>query len=112
MRRLHWLALMALAVVSIGGAEADSLEADKQALAELQAYIGQWKGVGQPRRGSTKDAWIERSDWAWKFADKRAAIAFECPQGKMYSSGELRPGEKAGEFRFIGTLPDGKTKEE
>jgi YHS domain-containing protein len=106
------LALIAVAALGIGGAEPDTQEADKAALAALQSYIGQWKGVGQPRRGVTKDAWIERADWAWKFTDKRAAISFESPQGKIYRSGELRPGSKPGEFRFRGTLPDGKTQEE
>lgn len=112
--RRHFLrlSLVAVAMLSIGGADSNPLEADKEALSGLQAYIGQWKGVGQPRRGSTKDAWIEQADWAWKFSDKRAAIAFECPQGKIYKSGELRPGQIQGEYRFIGTLPDGKTQEE
>jgi hypothetical protein len=106
------LIVVGLAALSIGGAEQDSLEADKAALAALQSYVGQWKGVGQPRRGVTKDAWIEQADWAWKFSGKRAAIAFESPQGKIYRNGELRPGGKPGDFRFLGTLPDGKTQEE
>jgi hypothetical protein len=84
---------------------------DKASLAALQDYIGVWKGVGQPRRGSTKGAWTEQADWAWKFAGGRAAIAFESPQGKFFKSGELRPGEKPGQFVLIGTLPDGKSQE-
>jgi hypothetical protein len=104
--------VIALAALSIGGAEQEVLEADKEALSALQSYIGQWKGVGQPRRGVAKDAWIEHADWVWNFSGKRAAIAFDAPQGKIYRSGELRPGGKPGEYRFVGTLPDGKTQEE
>jgi hypothetical protein len=103
--------LIASAALCIAGAETDTREADKQALSALQSYIGQWKGVGQPRRGSTKDAWIEQADWAWKFTANRAAIAFDAPQGKIYRHGELRPGNKPGEFRFVGTLPDGTHEE-
>jgi hypothetical protein len=84
---------------------------DKSSLAALQDFIGVWKGVGQPRRGSTKGAWTEQADWAWKFDKGRAAIAFESPLGKFFKSGELRPGEKTGEFILIGTLPDGETRE-
>jgi YHS domain-containing protein len=101
-----------LSCVCIAGSETETRDADKQALSPLQSYIGQWKGVGQPRRGSTKDAWIEQADWAWKFDGNRAAIAFDSPQGRLYRRGELRPGDKPGEFRFVGTLPDGKTTEE
>ncbi len=105
------LILIALAALCMAGAETDSRDADKQALSALQPYVGQWRGVGQPRRGSTKDAWIELADWAWKFSGNRAAIAFEAPQGKIYRQGELRPGDKPGEFRFVGTLPDGTHEE-
>ena len=28
-------------------------ERDKQALMPLQVFVGEWRGVGQPRRGST-----------------------------------------------------------
>jgi hypothetical protein len=109
--RLTFL-LTSLAALGIARGEDDRREADKRALSALQWCVGQWRGVGQPRRGSTRDAWIEQADWAWKFSGQRAAIAFNAPQGRFYRSGELRPDQKQGQFRFIGTLPDGKTQEE
>ena len=40
-----------------------ALADDKQALAALQSFIGGWKGVGQPKRGSTAGAWTEQAEW-------------------------------------------------
>ena len=88
-----------------------SLAGDKEALAPLQAYIGDWKGVGQPRRGSTQGAWTEQAGWAWKFSESRAAIEFQSPHGKYFHKGELRPSAQPGTFELVGTLPDGKTQE-
>ena len=62
----------------------------REALAELQNYIGDWSGVGQLRRGSTKGAWIESSGWAWKFGDDSASIVFQIKNAKYYPAGELQ----------------------
>ena len=35
----------------------------KLELQEIQEFIGQWKGVGQLKRGSTQGGWIEESLW-------------------------------------------------
>ena len=104
--------ILALCVAGLPAADKEaSIASDKQALAELQAYVGVWKGVGLPRRGSSKGAWSEQADWAWKFSDSRAAIAFQSPQGKYFHGGELRPGSKPGTFELLAMLPDGKTQE-
>jgi len=93
-----------------------SLERDKEALMPLQVFVGQWRGVGQPRRGSTAGAWTEKSDWSWKFEKDSAALAFVTPTepekgaGKYFVAGRLERAEKDAQFRFIATLPDGKTE--
>ena len=105
-----WCLIALWVVTSLGGDEPRTVAADKQALSALQDYIGVWKGVGQPRRGSTKDAWIEQADWAWRFADGRASLVFQSPEGKLFHRGELRAIGK-GEFELIATLPDGQTQQ-
>jgi len=90
---------------------ARQLAIEKASLAPLQSYVGNWRGAGQIKRGSTQGAWAEESDWAWQFADGHAALSFKSPQGKYFSSGRVIPGEKAKEFVLIGILPDGKTEE-
>jgi hypothetical protein len=106
-----WCVILLWAVTAPCADQPNSIDADKQALALLQDYIGGWKGVGQPRRGSTKDAWIEQSEWAWKFTESGALLVFDAPQGKFHRSGELRPGGKPNTFELFATLPDGQTKE-
>lgn len=87
---------------------ADGREADKEALTPLQNYVGAWRGAGQPRRGSTEGAWVEQAEWAWKFPDKGASLAFTAGTPKYLSSGELRPTGKAGQFRLTAKSVDGK----
>jgi hypothetical protein len=106
-----WCLILLWVVTAPGADQPSSVAADKQALSPLQDYIGGWKGVGQPRRGSNKDAWIEQSDWAWKFTESGASLVFDAPQGKVHRSGELRPGDKPNTFEFVATLPDGRTEE-
>src|SRR5262245_12074389 len=126
MRRVLGLLAAACVMALVGGrslgdqpatkqASKSATELDKQALTPLQVFVGEWRGVGQPRRGSTVGAWIEKSEWAWKFEKDAAALVFATPQekegaGKYFVAGRLERGEKEGQFRFIGTLPDGKTQ--
>jgi hypothetical protein len=97
--------------------------ADKRALAPLQAYVGQWRGVGQLKRGSTRGAWTEQSQWSWHFEKGRAALVGDVTGGKYFRQLRVQPGEKPGEFvllaapgdggeaarprRFVGELADG-----
>lgn len=83
----------------------DSLAADKKALAAFQAFVGEWKGVGQPRRGSSQGAWTEESDWAWRFADGHAELTAQLSHNPYFTSLRLQPGDELGKFRLIGTQP-------
>lgn len=88
----------------------DGLAADKDALKPLQSLVGGWRGVGQPQRGSSKGAWTEQVDWAWHFADQRATLAFRADGGKYFVAGDVSPGEKPGEFTFVGRRAGGDEK--
>lgn len=68
---------------------ADSTAAAKAALAKVQALVGQWKGVGQPQRGSTKESWIEQADWSWKFEKGKASLVGTAPKSKYFQRFEL-----------------------
>ena len=81
----------------------------KQALSVLQSFVGDWRGVGQPKRGSTEGAWSEQSQWAWQFGDAAAAIVFAAPASKVFRDGRIVPGDKAGEYRLLATAPGEKT---
>jgi len=52
-------------------------------LQEIQELIGQWKGVGQLKRGSTTGGWIEESLWVWKFGKQESVLVYKSPKGKF-----------------------------
>ena len=87
---------------------AESLDAQKGELAKLQGLVGSWKGVASPVRGSTKDSWVEKADWAWKFSGKSASLAAQIGDGKYLSSVELQPGPKSGAYVLTAKTADGK----
>ena len=102
-------------VLSASAAEppagADKIEEDKKALAPIKACVGEWRGSGTLKGGAQKDAWSEEATWAWDFKEGRAALVYTQTGSRYLSGGRLEAAEN-GAFRFTGTLPDGKTKEE
>lgn len=89
--------------------KAASEAADKAALADIQnMFIGEWRGVGQPRRGSSRDSWIETANWSWKFANGHAFLAFNASDSKYYASGRIMPGDAVGKFTLVGVTAEGK----
>jgi hypothetical protein len=110
LRRLCTLLVPLAAAVLLAAAPASSpnkaqLDEQKAALAKIQKLVGQWRGTGQPQRGSTRGSWIEQADWAWKFTAHSAALTAQLTDGKPFAALELQAGEKAGEYKLLGTLP-------
>ena len=103
--------LLALFATLRAADNANKVSADKSRLAPLQDYVGEWRGVGQPRRGITRGAWSEDAAWQWQFKEARAALVANIDDGKYFSSARLLPGSEEGTFELIATLPDGKTEE-
>lgn len=101
---LFGLSLLALRSESIAD---DTIASDKRALAALQAYVGDWRGVAQPKRGSSQGAWTEKSQWAWQFAEGHAELVGELSEGRYFAKLQLRPGTADGQFTLLATpLPD------
>lgn len=68
--------------------------ADRDALAEFQTLVGSWRGTGQPRRGSSRDAWREQGAWAWEFRDASAALVFSAEDARIYKELRLVPASR------------------
>lgn len=69
---------------------------------DLQAcnpLVGQWRGVGQVRRGSTKGAWQVEGEWKWDFGTEQT--------GKP-RTGKLEYAAKDGKYIRSASLVDGK----
>jgi hypothetical protein len=67
----------------------------------LQAYVGGWRGVGQPKRGSNRGAWTETADWSWKFADGRASLVGTLDDSKFFSALVVLPGDAPHTFVLL-----------
>jgi hypothetical protein len=81
--------------------EPNSLTRDKLALAPLQVYVGEWRGVGLPKRGSNAGAWTESSQWTWQFTGGRAELVAGLEGDKFYARLRLQPGQKPGQFVLL-----------
>ena len=92
----------------LAAADQGELARDKTALAPLQRYVGDWRGVGQPRRGSTRGAWREKSAWIWKFVDGKAMLSFASAGGKYFETGVLRPEKRAKYYELVAQTGAGK----
>ena len=81
-----WVAKQSTAALTIS--DSSPASGQKEQLSKLQSLVGQWRGVGQPQRSSTKDSWIEEADWAWSFDKDVPSLVAKLPKGKYFS--ELR----------------------
>jgi YHS domain-containing protein len=85
--------------------EPAGLAGQKVRLAKMQALVGQWRGAGQPQRGSDKDSWIAEADWAWAFENGKAALV-GASTGRYFKSLKLIPGKEEGTFELSAALSD------
>lgn len=95
------LSLVALARFTTAAA-ADKGDDPKEALQELQEFIGGWKGSVN----DNKKQWNESTSWSWRFKGKDVWMSLEIPEGKIYKSGDLRFLSDQGKFQL--TLVDKK----
>ena len=84
--------------------------ADQDALKPFAGLVGDWRGTGQPQRGSAKGAWTEASGWAWKLSPDHAALELSVDKGKFLRSATLRPGKGANAFALDAVLADGSKR--
>lgn len=103
--------LLAFLIISCGHTPAaENAPGRRSAQEALKAYaplVGEWKGVGQPQRGSSKGAWTETGDWAWKLSPDSASLVLTVAKGRFLKEAELRAGKEPGTFELAATLADG-----
>lgn len=84
--------------------------ADQAALKPLAGLVGDWRGTGQPQRGSARGAWTETAGWSWKLAKDSAALELKIEKGKHLKEASLRPGSSPGAYLLDATLADGASR--
>lgn len=78
------------------------------ALGRFNTLVGEWRGVGQPKRGSNRGAWSEKAAWRWDFSkEKSPALHMTASKGKLIEKVWLRFHEQtqrhALEVLFVGS---------
>jgi hypothetical protein len=94
-------------VLAAGGGSAN-LEETKEALQELNDYIGQWKGSGGIESNKLT-TWRETAEWSWKFKKDDVYLTLTIPDGKFVKKGELRYIPKGEKFQLT-ILEDGDNR--
>jgi len=90
---------------------ADEKSDAKEALKELQEFIGSWKGTGgpdKPRPTPRDPVWNENIRWAWRFKGDDAWLHMDVKDGKLFKSAELRYLPKKKLYRLTATDKEGK----
>jgi len=101
----HSTSLMG-ARVSLGSQTKSQRFEGKQELERFQTLIGEWRGVGQPKRNSRKGAWIESTGWVWQFHKKKASLKMTAKESKQLTSGVMKYNSKTKSYIVTVTLPD------
>lgn len=78
------------------------------ALSRFNALVGEWRGVGQPKRGSNRGAWSEKAAWRWDFSKKNSpALYMATSKSKLVEKAWLRFYEPAQRYTlevlFVGS---------
>ncbi len=104
------LAAMSVLLLLCTSDEAPKRAADQAALKPFAGLVGEWRGTGQPQRGSARGAWTESADWSWKLTTDSAALAYSSPKGKYLRSAVLRPAKEKGSYVLEAVLSDGSKR--
>ena len=102
--------LLGIIAPALAADNAEKNEA-REALKELQEFIGNWKGVGgpdKPRPGPRDPVWNENISWCWRFKGNDAWLAMNVKDGKLFQSAELRYLPKKKFYQLTATNKDGK----
>jgi len=91
MKRL--LALVAVMAVGLTVLAADKKDpTPREALQNLNDFIGSWTGNGGPDKANpaSKDLWKESVAWTWKLKGDDAWLVLTIKDGKYFKGGEVR----------------------
>lgn len=77
----------------------------RTALERLNVLIGEWRGVGQPKRGSRQGAWSEQSHWVWDFSNKKVpALSLATQRSRQIRSLRIEFDSKLGQYVMTAAL--------
>lgn len=80
--RLRALLLTTLALLFLPRHPIAHSMPDRALWQDLTNWVGSWRGVGQPKRGSSDGAWTETASWSWDFTGQQPALVLQVEKGK------------------------------
>ncbi|VAX38671.1 hypothetical protein MNBD_PLANCTO02-1551 [hydrothermal vent metagenome] len=83
---------------------------EQEKLSTLNGVVGEWRGVGMLRRGSSKGAWREKAVWVWNFEKKKPRLVYNVSQGKQIKSASIQYDSNKKNYLMIVKLPDESTR--
>ncbi len=96
-------------VPGLRAAEATDQDKAKEALQELNDYIGAWKGNGALEKSAT-DTWKETVTWTWRFKKDDVWLVLTIKGGKYFKGGELRYLVDKERYQFTAFTQEGKKR--
>ncbi|MFO0920031.1 MAG: YHS domain-containing protein, partial [Planctomycetaceae bacterium] len=57
-----------------------------EALADFNLLVGDWRGIGQPKRGSQQGAWQETATCLWELSPAASGLRWKADAGKLWAS--------------------------
>lgn len=78
----------------------------RESLARFNDWIGEWRGAGQVRRGSTRGGWQETGGFVWNFEDGKAGIVYSIEKSKHLKTGTLSWDPKTEQYTLDAVFAD------
>jgi YHS domain-containing protein len=75
-------------------------------LNSFRDFVGEWRGVGQIRRGSTRGAWQEDLEWLYSFEGDVPALLAQSDDSRWMGQARVMAASTPGEFRLELIVPD------
>ena len=115
MKRFLALGLMVGLALMVSRGEAapapKDAEKTKEALRELQDFIGGWKGSGQTKvKPTSRDAWDETVKWNWRFKGDKIWLNVDFEGGKFFKTAEVYYLLDKKTYQLVATPAVGKEK--
>lgn len=78
----------------------------RESLARFNDWIGEWRGAGQVRRGSTRGGWQETGGFVWNFDNGKAGIVYSIEKSKHLKTGTLSWDPKSQQYTLDAVFAD------
>lgn len=89
---------------------ADERRAAVAGLDPLNSLIGEWRGIGLPKRGSQTGSWQEKGQLVWDLKQERPAVVWSATDGQQLKSARWEYLVDEQKFRLTITRPDDSTR--